>query len=391
MSLFSRADDTPLSRWWWTVDRPMLLTIFILMAAGVMLISTASPPVAEHLGLGPYHFFWRHLIFLGPSLVAMLAISMLSEKLIWRMGVLLFGGCVLALLAVLLTGSEIKGAQRWLHVGPFSVQPSEFIKPAFAIMAAKFMALQMQGQSDSGAHFPGHAISAGLYGLVLCLLLLQPDLGMSVIVTSIWAAQIFLAGFPFRLLIALGVLGLGGLWAAYTGLSHVKSRIDRFLDPESGDNYQVEKSLEAFQNGGLFGTGPGQGTVKLGLPDAHADFIFAVAGEELGLIFTLALMGLYFFFIFRGFYRLRGSENLFSVLAAGGLLTMFGLQALVHMGSSLNVLPAKGMTLPFISYGGSSVLAVCISAGIILALTRRQGKAGLSKGSVSSASRKRRK
>ncbi|HRQ62226.1 MAG TPA: FtsW/RodA/SpoVE family cell cycle protein, partial [Alphaproteobacteria bacterium] len=186
-------------------------------------------------------------------------------------------------------------------------------------------------------------------------------------------------------------LGLGGLWAAYTGLSHVKSRIDRFLDPESGDNYQVEKSLEAFQNGGLFGTGPGQGTVKLGLPDAHADFIFAVAGEELGLIFTLALMGLYFFFIFRGFYRLRGSENLFSVLAAGGLLTMFGLQALVHMGSSLNVLPAKGMTLPFISYGGSSVLAVCISAGIILALTRRQGKAGLSKGSVSSASRKRRK
>lgn len=391
MSLFSRADNTPLAQWWWTVDRAMLATLFVLMAAGLLLISTASPPVAEHLGLGSYHFFWRHVLFLGPSVAAMLVISMLPERWIWRFSVVLFGGCVLALILVLLTGSEIKGAQRWLHIGPFSVQPSEFIKPAFAVLAAKFMALQMQGQSDSGAHFPGHAISAGLYGLVLLLLLLQPDLGMSVIVTSIWAAQIFLAGFPFRLLMALGVLGVGGLWAAYTGLSHVKSRIDRFLDPESGDNYQVEKSLEAFQNGGLFGVGPGQGTVKLGLPDAHADFIFAVAGEEMGLIFALILMGLYFFLIFRGFYRLRGSENLFAVLAAGGLLTMFGLQALVHMGSSLNVLPAKGMTLPLISYGGSSVLAVCISAGIILALTKRQGRAGLSKGSVSSATRKRRR
>lgn len=351
-----------------------------------MLISTASPPVAEHLGLGPYHFFWRHIILLGPSVVAMIVVSMLSEQHIWRMSALLFGGCVVAMIVVLLTGNEIKGAQRWIHLGGFSLQPSEFIKPAFAVLAAKFMALQMQGQSDTGANFPGHAISAGLYGTVLVLLLLQPDLGMSVIVTAIWAAQIFLAGFPFKLLIALGVLGIGGLFSAYYGLAHVKSRIDRFLDPASGDNYQVEKSLEAFQNGGLFGTGPGQGTVKLGLPDAHADFIFAVAGEEMGLLFTLILMALYFFLIFRGFSRLKGSDNLFAVLAAGGLLTMFGLQALVHMGSSLNVLPAKGMTLPFISYGGSSILAVCISAGIILALTRRHGRAGLSKGSVSSFS-----
>lgn len=386
MSLFSRADNSTLSAWWWTVDRAMLAAIFILMGFGIMLISTASPPVAEHLGLGSYHFFWRHIILLGPSVAAMLAVSMLSERQIWRMGVVLFAGCVAALIAVLFTGSEIKGAQRWIHIGGFSLQPSEFIKPAFAILTAKFMSLQMQGQSDTGANFPGHAISAGLYGLVLLLLLLQPDLGMSIIVTSIWAAQIFLAGFPFRLLIALGVLGVGGLFGAYYGLAHVKSRIDRFLDPASGDNYQVEKSLEAFQHGGLFGVGPGQGTVKLGLPDAHADFIFAVAGEEMGLLFTLILMALYFFLVFRGFYRLRGSENLFAVLAAGGLLTMFGLQALVHMGSSLNVLPAKGMTLPFISYGGSSILAVCISAGIILALTRRQKKSGLSKGSVSSIS-----
>ncbi|MCD8497680.1 MAG: putative lipid II flippase FtsW [Alphaproteobacteria bacterium] len=386
MSLFSRADNSTLAAWWWTVDRAMLGAIFVLMGFGIMLISTASPPVAEHLGLGSYHFFWRHIVLLGPSVAVMLAVSMLSERYIWRLGVVLFAGCVVALIAVLLTGSEIKGAQRWIHVGGFSLQPSEFVKPAFAILAAKFMSLQMQQQSDTGVNFPGHAISAGLYGLTLLLLLLQPDLGMSVIVTSIWAAQIFLAGFPFRLLIALGVLGVGGLFGAYHGLHHVKSRIDRFLDPESGDNYQVEKSLEAFQNGGLFGVGPGQGTVKLGLPDAHADFIFAVAGEEMGLIFTMILMALYFFVVFRGFYRLKGSENLFAVLAAGGLLTMFGLQALVHMGSSLNVLPAKGMTLPFISYGGSSILAVCLSAGIILALTRRQKKSGLSRGSVSSIS-----
>lgn len=389
MSLFSREDQSSISAWWWTVDRAMLAAIFVLMGFGIMLISTASPPVAEHLGLGPYHFFWRHIILLGPSVVVMIVISMLSEQQIWRMGVVLFGCCIAALILVLLTGNEIKGAQRWIHLGGFSLQPSEFMKPAFAVLAAKFMALEMQGQSDTGTNFPGHAISAGLYGTVLVLLLLQPDLGMSVIVTAIWAAQIFLAGFPFMILMVLGVLAVGGLLGAYYGLAHVKSRVDRFWDPASGDNYQVEKSLEAFQNGGLFGTGPGQGTVKLGLPDAHADFIFAVAGEEMGLIFTFILMALYFFLIFRGFSRLKGSENLFAVLAAGGLLTMFGLQALVHMGSSLNVLPAKGMTLPFISYGGSSILAVCISAGIILALTRRQGRAGLSKGSVSSASRRR--
>lgn len=318
MILFSRADNSVLSAWWWTVDRTMLAVIFILMGLGIMLISTASPPVAEHLGLNSYHFLWRHVLLLGPSILVMLGVSMLSERQIWRVGAVLFGLCVIGMIVVLFTGSEIKGAQRWIHLGGFSLQPSEFMKPAFAIVAARFMALQMQGQSDTGTPFPGHAISAGLYGLTLLLLLLQPDLGMSVIVTSIWASQIFLAGFPFRLLGALGALGAGGLVGAYYGLHHVKSRIDRFLDPTSGDNYQVEKSLDAFQHGGLFGMGPGQGTVKLGLPDAHADFIFAVAGEEMGLLFTLILMALYLFFVFRGFYRLKGSDNLFAVLAAGG-------------------------------------------------------------------------
>jgi cell division protein FtsW len=225
--------------------------------------------------------------------------------------------------------------------------------------------------------FPGDKVAAGLYGIVVALLLLQPDLGMTVVVTTIYGALIFLAGFPFWLLVGFALGALGLLVMAYYSFSHVQSRIDRFLDPASGDNYQVQKSLEAFQNGGLFGTGPGQGTVKLGLPDAHADFIFAVAGEELGLIVTLILLGIFAFIILRGFNRVMDSPDIFPLLATAGLLVMFGFQALIHMGSSVNVLPAKGMTLPFISYGGSSLLAMSFSMGMVLALTRRQSRSSV--------------
>ena len=305
-------------------------------------------------------------------------VSFLKPREIWRLGSLLFVGCIAALILVLFTGMEIKGAQRWLHIAGFSLQPSEFMKPAFAIVAAWLMAKQKDNPG-----FRGNAAAAGLYFVTITLLLLQPDLGMTVVVTSILATQIFLAGFPFRFLIVFGLAGIGGLFGAYFSLPHVKSRIDRFLDPESGDNFQVDKSIEAFQNGGLLGTGPGQGTVKLSLPDAHADFIFSVAGEELGLFFVLIIIAIFGFIMLRGLGRLSESQDMFSVLAAGGLLTMFGLQALVHMGSSLHLLPAKGMTLPFVSYGGSSVLSMGLSMGIVLALTRRTRKSGISRGGLS--------
>lgn len=378
MSLFARTDKSLLGQWWWTVDRGMLAGLLTLAVFGVLLVATASPPVAERIGLGYYHFLQRHVIILVPALIVLIGLSFLNHKQIRRLAVLAFAGSVVAMLMVLLTGMEIKGAQRWIHIAGFSLQPSEFIKPAFAILAAWFMALQKEKQG-----FPGNTMTAGLYFITVLLLLLQPDLGMTVIVTAIWTAQIFLAGFPFRLLAVLLVLGIGGIVAAYFTFDHVQSRIDRYLYPEAGDTYQVDKSLEAFQQGGVLGTGPGQGSVKMGLPDAHADFIFAVAAEEMGLVAVFVLLGVYGFIVLRGYNRLMDSNDMFVVLAVGGLLTMFGLQALVHIGSSMHLLPTKGMTLPLISYGGSSLLSMGFSMGMVLALTRREKRTGISKAGLS--------
>lgn len=372
MNLFSRTDKSFLGQWWWTVDRPMLVSFLLLMVIGVFMVMTASPPTARHLGLGDFHFLIRHIIFLVPSLAILLGLSALDEKMIRRGATFLFLGTIAALIVVLFTGMEIKGAQRWVRVFGFSLQPSEFIKPAFVIMAAWLMGLQKTKET-----FPGNAITAGLYLVVITLLLLQPDLGMTFVVSSIWGVQIFLAGFPFRLLILLLVLGVGGLVAAYFNFHHVQSRVDRFLNPDAGDNYQVERSLQAVREGGFMGVGPGQGEVKLRIPDAHADFIFSVAGEEMGALFLFLLLGLFLFILLRGFNKLMESENMFNILAVGGLLTMFGIQAFIHMGSALNILPAKGMTLPFISYGGSSLLSMSIAMGMLLALTRKKPRSSI--------------
>ncbi|MEM7651191.1 MAG: putative peptidoglycan glycosyltransferase FtsW [Pseudomonadota bacterium] len=378
MSLFARTDRSLLGQWWWTVDRGMLAVFLALAVLGVALVATASPPVAERIGLDYYHFLKRHIIILVPTLGMLFGLSFFDHKYIRRLAVLAFTGSVGAMIAVLMTGMEIKGAQRWIHILGFSLQPSEFIKPAFALLAAWMMALQKEKEG-----FHGNVIAAVLYLITVTLLLLQPDLGMTVIVTAIWAAQIFLAGFPFRLLAVLVVMGMVGITAAYFSFDHVQSRIDRYLHPESGDTYQVDKSLEAFQTGGVLGTGPGQGFVKMDLPDAHADFIFAVAAEEMGLVLVFVILALYSFVLLRGYNRLMDSKDMFVVLAVGGLLTMFGLQALVHMGSSLHLLPAKGMTLPFISYGGSSLLSMGFSMGVVLALTRLKSRTGISKGGLS--------
>lgn len=378
MSLLSRTDKSVFGQWWWTVDRGMLAAFLTLAVFGVLLVATASPPVTERIGLDQYHFLFRHMVILLPSLGMLIALSFLNQRQVRRLAVAAFVCSIVAMVMVLVTGTEIKGAQRWIRVLGFSLQPSEFIKPAFAVLAAWFMAQQKEKQG-----FPGNSITAGLYFTTVVLLLMQPDLGMTVIVTAIWAAQIFLAGLPFRLLAVLLVLGMGGLVTAYYSFDHVQSRIDRYLHPEGGDTFQVDKSIEAFQNGGVLGTGPGQGVVKLDIPDAHADFIFSVAGEEMGLIAVFTILGLYGFVLLRGYNRLMDVNDMFVVLAVGGLLTMFGLQALVHMGSSLHLLPTKGMTLPFISYGGSSLLSMGFSMGMVLALTRRKNRQGVSKGGLS--------
>lgn len=365
--IFSRVDRSPLGQWWWTVDRTTLTAFLALAVIGVLMVATASPPVAERLGLDSFYFLTRHLIFIVPSVILMVGVSVLSPRWLWRFASLAFPVLIVCLIAVLIFGAEVKGARRWLPIAGMSVQPSEFLKPIFALVTAWFLA-----QSKKKGNLKGAVAATALYGLCVALLMMQPDFGMTFVLTAMWCVQIFLAGLPLRYVAGLLVLLVLGVIIVYASFGHVQSRIDRFLNPESGDNYQVEQSLEAFRAGGILGAGPGQGTVKLSLPDAHADFTFAVAGEEMGLLATLFIMGAFIFVVLRSFTRLMDHDDMFAVLGAGGLLSMLGLQAFIHMGSALNILPAKGMTLPFISYGGSSTLAIGFTMGAILCLTRRK-------------------
>lgn len=378
MKFLARTDKTVISEWWWTVDKVMLACLLSIMAFGVILVAAASPAVAERIGASQHMFIIKHIVFLIPAIGLMIGMSLCSLTMLWRIALITFGLGVIALLFVPVFGPEIKGAQRWLPFIGFSLQPSEFVKPAFIVAAAGFIARQKEH-----LEFPGYKIAGALYVVFVVLLVLQPDMGMTFLVTCCFLAIIFLAGLPLRWVILLGGAGMIGILVAYAALPHFQSRIDRFLDPSSGDTYQVQRSLAAFENGGIFGTGPGQGTVKLHLPDAHADFIFSVAGEELGLIFVLLIVGLYAYVLVRGFNRIMDSGDLFVVLATGGLLTQFGLQALVHMGSALSILPTKGMTLPFISYGGSSLMAMGMAMGMVLALTRRQSRQGIARSGLS--------
>ncbi|MAF68932.1 MAG: cell division protein FtsW [Micavibrio sp.] len=372
---FSRTDKSVISNWFWTVDKGALVSIFALIVYGLILVATASPSVALRIGVTENHFLIRHIVFLIPALIMMIGVSMISPRNLWRLATVIYIGGILAMLLIPFVGMEIKGAKRWLHLLGLGLQPSEIVKPAFAIVAAWLMAMQKEREN-----FTGDLYAAGLYAVFVALLLLQPDFGMTMVVTCMFATQIFLAGLRFRYLAIMFLAGLCLLMSAYYGFDHVQSRIDRFMNPAAGDNFQVNKSLESFQNGGILGTGPGQGSVKMYLPDAHADFIFSVAGEELGFIFTFLLAGLFLFILLRGFNHLMDTEDIFTIIACGGLLAMIGLQALVHICSSLNLIPTKGMTLPFISYGGTSLLSVGFAFGAVLSLTRHKKRSGIVKG-----------
>jgi cell division protein FtsW len=367
MTPFTRADTSIMGNWWWTVDRWSLVAIAALMAFGALLAAASSPAVAERIGLDALYFIKRHFMLLPVSVILILGISALTPVQVRRLAVIVFLGCVVLLAATLMLGVEIKGARRWLSVAGFSLQVTEFVKPTFAVVAAWLFS-----EAAHDPRFPGRLICTGIFALVLGLIIAQPDLGQAVVITAVWMAQFFLAGLPMWLVAGLVVLGVSGIVGAYFTLSHVTSRIDRFLDPDSGDTYQIERSIEAFSSGGLFGRGPGEGQVKTVLPDAHADFVFAVAGEELGLLVTLIIVSLFAFIVLRGLARAMSEQNLFVLLAVSGLLVQFGIQALINMGSSLQLIPTKGMTLPFISYGGSSLLGIGLGLGMTLALTRRR-------------------
>jgi cell division protein FtsW len=361
-----RDDRSVIGQWWWTVDRWSLGAILAIMAFGVLLTLAASPPAAERLGADSFMFAKRQFIFLPMALLLMLAISLVSPRHVRRLALLVFCASLILLAATFVIGVEIKGARRWISVpGLSSLQPSEFVKPSLAVISAWLLA-----QSRTERRAPGYFLSTLLVVAVLALLMMQPDLGMSVVVAAVWACQLFVVGLPMWIA-GFGVIGgAGALVGAYFAFHHVRSRFDRFLDPSSGDNYQVNTALEAFMNGSLFGRGPGEGTVKAQLPDAHTDFIMAVAGEELGLIVCLIILGLFAFVTLRSMQRASRETSLFITLAATGLGVQFGLQAAINMASTVQLIPAKGMTLPFISYGGSSALAMAICVGMMLSLTR---------------------
>ncbi|TWB21211.1 cell division protein FtsW [Nitrospirillum amazonense] len=367
MITLSRTDQSVIGRWWWTVDRWTLATVFLIATIGVVLIQAASPPVAERIGLDNFHFIQHHVMMLIPTLIIMVGVSLLSPKGVRRMAMIMFLLSLVGVALTLVSGVQIKGATRWIHLPGLSVQPSEFIKPAFAVVAAWMFA---QARHTNNVVYFGVCIV--FYLMIVALLLMQPDLGMTFVVSAVWFGQFFIAGLPILLVAVLVVCGLSGLVGAYFLFPHVQSRVNRFLDPAAGDNYQVQRALDAFQHGGLWGTGPGQGTVKMTIPDAHADFIFAVAGEELGMLWCLFIVLLFGVVVMRSFARAYGEQSLFVMLGSAGLAMQFGLQACINMASSLHMMPTKGMTLPFISYGGSSLIALGIGVGMLLALTRKR-------------------
>ncbi len=366
MPPLARSDQSVLGRWWWTVDRWTLLAIVALIVFGFLLILAATPAVAVRHGLDNFYFVERHFIMLVPAVLIMFTLSLMSPRQVRWLALALMVVFVLLLVSTLFVGIEIKGARRWLHVPGLSIQPSEFVKPLFAVTAAWLFARQCERRG-----FPALSVNVALYGLILVCLLGQPDIGMTFLTSAIWFGQFFLAGLPVILVGATLLFGLGGAFAAYYAFPHFQSRLDRFLS-HSGDTYQTDRALEAFTNGGLFGTGPGEGTVKMTIPDAHSDFVFAVAGEELGLIWCLVIIALFAFIVLRGFMRARQENNLFVLLAVSGLLIEFGLQAAINLASTLHLMPAKGMTLPFISYGGSSLWSLSLGMGMLLALTRKR-------------------
>lgn len=371
-SFLSRTDRSRAGRWWWTVDYWALGAIAVLIGAGALMSLAASPAVAHRIGLEPFHFVYKHLMFLLPTIVIMLGISLLEPKEVLVAAAALFGFSWFCLVLTLFFAPEIKGATRWLHFGPFGFQPSEFAKPAFIVVAAWALA-----SDRTRFGLTGFALACVLYTMTAGVMILQPDFGQTMLVTIAFAALLFFWGVPWAVIGMLGSALAIGAYAAYSFMPHVTSRVDRFLDPQSGDSFQIETALAAFAEGGPGGAGPGEGQLKYTIPDAHADFIFAVAGEEFGLIAGLVLIGAFAVVLFRGLGRAMEERNRFVQLAAGGLLTIFTAQAAINMAVNLNLMPAKGMTLPFVSYGGSSMLALAVTAGMVLALTRKRPGSGI--------------
>ncbi|MBR1734030.1 MAG: putative lipid II flippase FtsW [Alphaproteobacteria bacterium] len=367
MISFSRTDDSLIGSWWWTIDRVLLFSFLGLIFIGILMAAAATPMVANRIGIEEFYFLKRHLMYIIPSVLTIFFVSTMEVEYLKKFSIALFTIAMFLTFMTFFFGSEIKGAKRWISIGGFSIQPSEFAKPALAIITAWLLSEQ-----KNYPKFRGKLLSAILYFSFVFLLVLQPDVGMILLTTAVWLGQLFVNGFPIIYAIGLGLSGVGALILAYFFLPHVTARIDKFLNPAIGDHYQIDRSLEAFANGGLFGMGPGEGIVKKHLPDAHADFVFAVLGEEFGFFICAFVVILIAFIVVYGMLKALKESDLFTILSSVGLLSQFGLQAFVNIASALLLIPTKGMTLPFISYGGSSMIAASITAGMILALVKKK-------------------
>jgi len=365
-TIFDRRNLNIIKKWWIDIDKVNFLIVIGIIVFGLMMTATASPAISKKIDVDKFFFLKKQLVFAFIAISLMIGISFLNQG---RIKLFCLGGlCVsiLLLILVLIFGSEAKGAKRWISLAGFTLQPSEFTK-TFFIIANAFILQRLHFEKWQFKY----GISAALYVVIAALLILQPDFGMTLTFSVLWAAQLFAYGIPLFFVGAIICLGIVGGLGAYLALPHVEDRINRFLD--SGEkNYQAERSIDAFVNGSFFGTGPGNGVVKKFIPDAHTDFIFAVVGEEYGIISCAILVVIFAYLITRIVKRALDEENLFVYLALCGLLMQFTMQVIVNVGVSLRLLPTKGMTLPFISYGGSSMIAMGICFGLILAFTKRK-------------------
>ena len=365
---FARSDRTRIGVWWWTMDRWLLGAVAVLMVLGVTMSFAASPAAAARMNIGdPFHFALRQCVFAAAGAAIPIGASLLDDRGVRRAAFFIYLTAIVIMLALPFIGYSAKGATRWLDLGGFSLQPSEFMKPALIVLVAWMFAEAQKGQG-----VPGVTIAFALYGISVALLLIQPDVGQTILISVAFGAAFWMAGVPISWVMGLGVFTAGGLMSTYFLFPHVASRVDRFINPEAADTHQVDRAAEAIAAGGLFGRGPGEGVMKRHVPDLHTDFIYSVAAEEYGLIFSLILIGLFAFLVIRGLHRALKLSDPFQQVAAAGLFVLVGEQVLINVAVNLNLIPTKGMTLPFISYGGSSMLAICLTLGLALALTRRR-------------------
>jgi len=367
--MFARERKTPIAEWWWTIDKGLLAALILLLMAGVILSFAASPPVAERIGLSPWYFIIRQAMFAALAVPVMLAASMLPHRAARWVALCALVVSVLLLWLTLRFGVEVKGAKRWISIAGNTIQPSEFVKPAFAVIGAWLFAESMKQKG-----VPARTMATGIMAVIAAGLLLQPDIGQTALVLATWGAMLFLSGISWLVIIGLGVGAVGLLFAAYTIFPHFAKRIDGFLSPEDSvhGSYQMDKALNSLLEGGWFGRGPGESIAKKVIPDAHADYVFSAAAGEFGILFCLCLVALIGFIVIRALLGAQQQSSLFARLAASTLAIQFGLQSGINLAVNLNLIPPKGMTLPFVSYGGTSMLAVAFGMGLMLAFTRKR-------------------